>query len=140
MVSPAWAIKPSSVALKPTSGRRTATTGFYHLKRQGGSLSDSIYKLQETGNAAFSQPTAIYHGSDQAAVIGSQRNGQYFYRVRASNQGKPAEAWSESVTVIVRHYFLAWAFTFLAAGTAVFLATLALAVSGAWREEKPRWQ
>jgi hypothetical protein len=105
-------------------------------------LLTSAYELQEANNAAFTQPTTIYRGPDQGTLISGQKNGQYFYRVRALNRGQPVSAWSSLVLVSVRHHSLTRAFAFFAAGAAVFLATLVLIILAARQnqKEKPKWR
>jgi hypothetical protein len=131
MASPAWAINNRPSAPTLISDSHIATAGFYHLKWQGDDLLTSTYELQEANNAAFTQPTTIYQGPDQETLISGQRNGQYFYRVRALSQGQPASAWSSPAPVIVQHHSLTRAFAFFAAGAAVFLATLTFIIVGA---------
>src|SRR5699024_3840166 len=110
-VSPAWAVNPPPAAI-PTlaSNNRIATAGFYHLTWQGDDWLTSAYELQESNNTAFTQPTTIYRGPDQGTLISGKKNGQYFYRVRALNQGHPISAWSAPISVTVQHYSLARAF------------------------------
>jgi hypothetical protein len=133
MALSAWAINsPSAISIPTlTADSHTATAGFYHLKWRGDDLLTSTYELQEANNAAFTQPTTIYRGSDQEILISGQKNGRYFYRVRALAQGQPASAWSSLVPVTVQHHSLTRAFAFFAAGAAVFLATLILIILGA---------
>lgn len=136
MASPAWAANPSPVVPKLASDNRTATAGFYHLKWQGNGLPATAYELQQAKDMGFTQPTMVYQGPDQGTLISGQENGQYFYRVRALNQGRPASGWSAPVTVTVRHHSSTRAFAFFGAGTAVFFATLALIISGARRSQR----
>ena len=138
MASSVWAANSLSTIPTLTFDSRTATAGFYHLKWQGDDLLTSVYELQEADNAAFTQPTTIYRDPDQGALISGQRNGQYFYRVRALSRGQPVSAWSPLVFVTVRHHSLTRAFAFFAAGAAMFLATLVLIKLGARQSQKKK--
>jgi hypothetical protein len=135
---PAWAANSFSAIPTLVSNSRTATAGFYHLKWQGDDLLASTYELQEANNAAFTQPATIYRGPDQGTLISGRKNGQYFYRVRVLKQGQPVSAWSSPISMTVRHYSLTRAFTFLAAGATVFLATLALIIFGSRQSQKEK--
>ncbi|ADE15317.1 conserved hypothetical protein [Nitrosococcus halophilus Nc 4] len=138
IASSAWAVEAAPLVPELVSDSRTATAGFYHLKWQGNGLLASSYELQEASDAGFTQPTTIYRGPDQATLISGRKNGQYFYRVRALDQGQPTSPWSSPVAVTVRHHPPARAFAFFAAGAVVFLATLVLIISGARHSQKER--
>ncbi|QBQ54540.1 hypothetical protein [Nitrosococcus wardiae] len=138
IASSAWATETAAVVPELVSDSRTATAGFYHLKWQGNGLLASSYELQEAHDTEFTHPTIVYQGPDQATLISGRDNGQYFYRVRALNQGQPTSPWSSPIAVTVRHHPPERAFAFFTAGAIVFLATLVLIISGARSSKKER--
>lgn len=109
------------------------------------------FELIEADDAAFDSARTIYRGADLASTISGKPNGTLYYRVRLTNDDATvASPWSNVHSVMVRHHSLGRAFSFLAIGAIVFVATLSLilaghrgegkAVAAARRAEVPRGQ
>lgn len=110
-----------SLTLKSDSD--IATAGFYRLSW----IADQPVELQESVQADFSDARVVYRGADTAMFVSGKSDGSYFYRARSADS---TQSWSEVVKVSVEHHSLPRAFTFLAIGIVVFLATIALIVNG----------
>jgi hypothetical protein len=140
MTSSIGATQPPSPSKVPelTSDSHTATAGFYHLQWQKDGLSGAAYELQEATDRRFTQSVTLYQGPDQGTLISGRQDGHYYYRVRVLDQGQPASSWSAPLTVTVRHHSLTRALGFLATGATVFLATLALIVTGTQQSKRKK--
>lgn len=113
-----------------------ATAGFYRLAWTGPADGPTRFQLIEARDAQFTQAFTAYVGEDQARVFSGRPDGTYYYRLRALPEGRAPSAWSRPVAVTVAHHALPRAWTFFGAGAVVFLATLGLIVTGAWRDYK----
>lgn len=122
------AVPFSAQDLELTVDTEVSDTGFYSLSWTG---ADRMVTLQEATTADFSDADTIYEGVDEATVISGKLDGTYYYRIRAGEG-----PWGEPLEVTVRHHSLAQAFSFLALGAVVFLATAALIISGHRRHRR----
>lgn len=115
-----------------------ATAGFFRLSwsapagQEGGQ--DRGFELQESGSADFENPRIIYTGPDAATTFSGRADGEYYFRVRSIEPGRPS-SWSAVTQVQVRHHPLARAWLFFTLGAIVFLATLALILRGTTEEQ-----
>lgn len=119
----------ASAAPRLAGDSELATAGYYRLSWQDGAPG-AEYELQESSGAGFAYPRLIYRGPDLATVISGQDDGDYYYRIRALEAGRPGD-WSETVKIRVEHHPLSRALAFFAAGAVVFIAILLLVVRGA---------
>ena len=87
--------------------------------------------LEEARSADFAGARVIYEGADNARVMSGKADGEWYYRARPAAAGS---AYGDTVTVTVQHHPLGRAFGFFALGAVVFLATLALIVTGSRAE------
>lgn len=86
-------------------------------------------ELQEGDNPEFANPSVVYSGPDQAAVISGKSDGIWYYRIRTSNHQQTGP-WSNVVAVTVKHHELSRAVMFFALGVLVFLAMLVMIFRG----------
>jgi amino acid transporter len=100
-----------------------AAAGFYQLRW----YSARPVELEESQDPEFSSAESIYRGSDAARVMSGKPDGDFYYRVRDTDDG----TFSNVVKVTVRHHSLARALAFFSLGAIVFLATLLLIATGA---------
>ena len=114
--------------LELAADTEVSDTGFYSLSWAGGGRPVT---LQEATIADFSDADTIYEGVDEATVVSGKLDGIYYYRIR-EGEGP----WSETLVVTVRHHSLVQAFSFLALGAVVFLATAALIIGGHRRHRR----
>lgn len=128
-----WA-PASASTLEITAPSETATAGFYRLSWQG--PADARFELEEAGNAGFRAGQLVYSGSDRARVFSGRPDGTYYYRLRAWHSERGTGDWSEPVKVTVAHHPLPRTLAFFAVGGVAFLATLALVITGAWRDSR----
>lgn len=84
-------------------------------------------RLVEAEDPEFDDAVVLYEGNDTGRVISGRPNGVWFYRLESAD-GRRELAGPISVTV--RHHSLVRAFSFFGLGAGVFLATLALIVTG----------
>lgn len=111
------------------SDTEVATAGYFQLRW----VADSRIELQESRSADFEAARVVYAGSDAARVISGKPDGDWYYRVAASNGD-----FSSPVKVTVRHHPVERAFAYFGVGLIVFLTTLLLIISGARdREQAP---
>lgn len=111
-------------AIALTADTQLSDTGHFRLSWPAPGPG-AVVTVQESTASDFLGTRTIYHGSEAATVISGRLDGNYYYRIRAG-QGP----WSEPVSVTVRHHSLTQAFSFLALGALVFVATAALIISG----------
>ena len=104
-----------------------ATAGYFQLRW----IADSRIELQESRSADFEAARVVYAGSDAARVISGKPDGDWYYRVAATNG-----VFSSPVKVTVRHHPVERAFGYFVVGLIVFLTTLLLIISGA-RDREP---
>jgi hypothetical protein len=102
-----------------------ATAGYFQLSWSGDE--GRGYVLQQSGSIDFSNALTIYQGPDTASLISGRANGTYYYRIRYDDQ---ADGWSDVTRVEVSHHQLSRAFMFFILGAIVFVATLAVVVTG----------
>ena len=122
---------PAALALPAPdleSDSEVATAGFYQLTWQGDEAAGT-FELQEATQPDLADARDFYRGPDLATVFSGQPNGDYYYRIRAID-GETVSPWSPTVHVVVQHHSLARAFTFLALGALVFIATVVLILRG----------
>ena len=91
--------------------------------------------IQQSRTEDFQQPATLYRGNDSGTTITGLKDGSYFFRVAADGVSIDAFNWSDPVQLKVAHHTLVRAFTFFAVGVVVFMATLALVVSGSRRSK-----
>jgi hypothetical protein len=106
------------------SNTEVATAGFFQLRWDAG---PGDLRLVEAGDAGFQAPRVVYEGADTARLVSGKPDGDYFYRLEATDG--PAVL-SNAVEVSVRHHSLGRAAAFFAVGAVVFAATLGLIVYG----------
>lgn len=106
---------------------RVATAGYFQLRWDAG----SAVVVEEARNADFEGARVIYEGADSARVMSGKRDGEWYYRARLA---APGSDYGDTLAVTVRHHPLGRAFGFFALGAVVFLATLALIVTGSRAE------
>lgn len=112
-------------SLNLSSDTEIATAGFYQLSWSG---IKAQYQLQESSTAVFTTFQILYEGDDRATVISGKPDGDYYYRIRVSNDQQLIN--SNVVKVTVAHHPLRNAFLFFLAGAVVFLATLFMVIKG----------
>lgn len=105
-----------------------ATAGDFRLSWQGGA-EGAVYELQQSAAQGFTETRTRYRGPDTATQLSGLPDGDYSYRVRVVDPGP--SAWSEAVTVEVRHHPLSRALGFFSVGLVVFVATVILITRGA---------
>ena len=101
-----------------------SSDGVFQLRWEGG---EGAVALEEAQRADFSDARVLYVGEDRAALLSGRASGVYHYRLRAGDRAGSVLA---DVQVDVSHRSLSTAFTFFGVGLVVFLATVALVVSG----------
>jgi hypothetical protein len=106
-----------------------ATAGYFQLRW----IADSSIELQESRSADFASARTVYAGPDAARVLSGKPDGDWYYRVAASDGDV-----SNIVKVMVRHHSFERAVAFFTVGLTVFLATLLMIVSGAREGERER--
>jgi len=126
--APLAAAQAAEAAPALESDSDVATAGFYQLSWQAGEA-PVAFELQEATRPDFADAREFYRGPDLATVFSGQPNGDYYYRIRAID-GDTVSPWSDTVHVVVQHHSLARAFTFLALGAIVFIATVVLILRG----------
>ncbi|MCB0608812.1 MAG: hypothetical protein KDD12_13945 [Lewinella sp.] len=90
------------------------------------------FLLQQSTDSNFGSPVVLYQGPDLATFISGLENGTYYFRLKAIDpQTREGSAWTAPLAVVVRHHPLALSLTLFGLGAIVFLATLAIVVSGA---------
>lgn len=114
-------------AVELSADTRVATAGYFQLSWNA----DSAVVVEEARNADFAGARVIYEGADNARVMSGKPDGDWYYRARAA---APGSEFGEALEVTVRHHSLERAFGFFALGAFVFLATLALIVTGSRTE------
>ncbi len=87
-------------------------------------------QIEQDLDPGFAEPRSLYQGSDRASVITGLPDGAYHYRGRRMYPDGSTSAWSEPVTLEVKHHTLARAAFFFSVGALVFLATTALILIG----------
>ncbi len=85
------------------------------------------YELQQANTPEFINADVRYQGPDSAVVISGLSNQTYYYRVRNAGSGE----WSNTISVEVKHHSLSRAFGFFTLGIVMFIATVAVLISGA---------
>lgn len=135
-VSPAEATGQDVLPPKFTNDlQQDITSGYVKLiweAPEGISLEGKDFQLQESGDAAFSNPTTLYTGADLASFISGLANGTYYYRLRfvADPAGTPLSGWSDTLTLTVQHHSLRLAEFLFAVGALVFLTTVFVLFKG----------
>lgn len=124
---PGTGISASLEAPTLKSDSEVATAGFYQLQWSAATVAD--FELQEATDAGFADARTLYRGPDLATVLSGQPDGDYYYRIRAVDNGD-GSPWSGTVHVEVQHHSLARALRFLAVGAIVFVALLILILRG----------
>ncbi|WP_242467178.1 hypothetical protein [Ectothiorhodospira shaposhnikovii] len=143
-----WAIPLSAVLLLPSptlaqnvptldSTTQTARAGYYQLRWGMEDADGAIYRLEESRSADFQTAQILYEGADRATVISGRSDGTFHYRVQATLPDTTRSPWSSPLTVEVAHHSLLQALTLFVIGAVVFLATLALIVTGTRRHQEP---
>jgi len=89
--------------------------------------------IQQSRTENFQQAITLYRGNDTGTTITGLKDGTYFFRVGTDTGTKGDIAWEEATQLKVQHHPLTRAFGFFAVGVVVFLATLALIVTGSRR-------
>ena len=97
------------------------------------SSSQASVNIQKSLDSSFSKSTLLYRGKDNASVITGLMDGEYYFRARSEYPDGRVSAWSETVSLSVKHHSLAKATLFFAIGGVVFLATMLLIAFGARR-------
>jgi hypothetical protein len=132
-------LAPSAPGQPRLTGDTTlASAGYYQLTWRGQAPADDKswrFELEESGNAGFADSRMLYRGRDTARVVSGKPDGMLFYRVRVVAAQAPGP-WSDTLKVEVQHHSLARAFTLFAVGLAVFIATVALIVTGTLRTRR----
>ena len=129
-VMAAAAFTPGNAQPILTASDDVSRTGHFQLNWQYKG-SETMFILQQDTHPDFPNPHIIYNGPDLARTMTGMLNGEYFFRVRAENEG-----WSETASVKVEHYPLSTAFIFLGLGALVFLATAILIIGGHIKHRK----
>jgi len=104
-----------------------ATAGYFRLSWLLQTATDEShieYQLQRSQQADFSRFKEIYRGPDLARVVSGKPNGDYYYRVRALQDGVPVSSWSDTTRVTVAHHSIVRALLFFLAGAVVFFSLL----------------
>ncbi|WP_040405905.1 hypothetical protein [Ectothiorhodospira sp. PHS-1] len=136
-----WAFALSIILLMPTSvlaqgvptldaTTQTARAGYYQLRWGLEEADGAIYRLEESRATDFQEARVLYEGADRATVISGRGDGTFHYRVQATLADDSRSDWSPPLTVEVRHHALHQALTLFGVGAVVFLATIALIVTG----------
>lgn len=81
------------------------------------------FELQEAPTAKFENPEVRYQGPDAATYVSGLPEGDFFYRVRAIQDGLTGP-WSKPITVRVKYVRFDLVLTLLASGAVVFVATV----------------
>lgn len=111
-------------------GRSSLTTHDGHVRLQWVSLApDAVYEVQQSVTTGFGDPTTIYMGPDLATFVSGLNDGVYYYRFRADDG-----AWSDTLTLTVKHYSLQLAFTLSGLGAIVFLLTVLVVLKGTTKD------
>lgn len=118
-----------------TADTAIATAGYYRLSWAVSEARKQLrFELQESANVDFANPRSIYTGLDAATTFSGRADGDYYFRVRSLEAGQPSP-WSSVTQVQVRHHPPTRAWLFFGLGAIVFLATLALILRGATKEQ-----
>lgn len=104
-----------------------ASAGYFQLTWQDPTTDHFL--LQQANNPTFTDAVSLYQGSDRARVISGLADGDYFYRV----QGQDG-SWSEPLKVRVQHHPLDKALAFFGLGAAMFVALVAVLLTGTQRK------
>jgi len=92
---------------------------------------DLEFVLQQSRDAAFSDPKKLYEGPDLGTVVTGLAEGDYFFRVREAMDSTPAtKDWSETLTVRVKYPERRSVVLLMALGLVVFVGTVAAIVIG----------
>lgn len=102
-----------------------STAGYFRLTWHD-DKPGATYKLQQADSSSFKDAQVLYQGQDEASVISGLANGHYYYRVANTETGQ----WSAPLEVEVRHHPLSRALGFFSLGAVMFLATLAVLITG----------
>ncbi|SEQ49052.1 hypothetical protein SAMN05421693_13615 [Ectothiorhodospira magna] len=136
-----WAFALSIILLMPASvfaqgvptldvSTQMARAGYYQLRWGLEGADGTLYRLEESRYDDFRQVRVLYEGADRATVISGRSDGIFHYRVRATVADGGHSPWSEPLMVTVAHHSLGQALTLFLTGAVVFLATIALIVTG----------
>lgn len=120
-------LSASTVLAEPVEVRSdtaVASAGYYQLSWQA----DEPVVVQESATKDFASARVVYSGADNARVMSGKSDGNWFYRARTAGS---ESAFGDVLEVTVSHHPVERAFAFFALGALVFLATLAVIVTGA---------
>ncbi|WP_019625328.1 hypothetical protein [Thioalkalivibrio sp. ALJT] len=87
---------------------------------------DGAVALEQASGPDHADARIIYTGHDASTVISGLPDGEYRFRLRASD----ADDWSDTATVRVEHHSLARAFGFFVLGGGVFLVLIVAILRG----------
>ncbi|WP_026279652.1 fibronectin type III domain-containing protein [Thioalkalivibrio sp. ALJ16] len=82
--------------------------------------------LEQAAGPDHGDARIIYEGHDTSTVVSGLPDGEYRFRLRASD----ADDWSDTATVRVEHHSLARAFGFFVLGGVVFLVLIVAILRG----------
>ncbi|MCG5501703.1 hypothetical protein [Ectothiorhodospira lacustris] len=136
-----WALALSAILMMPSlalaqavptldATTQIARAGYYQLRWGMTGADGAVYRLEESRSMDFSEPQVLYEGADRATVISGRSDGTFHYRVQATLADDARSDWSPPLTVEVRHHALYQALALFGVGAFVFLATIALIVTG----------
>jgi uncharacterized protein (DUF2141 family) len=125
--APALATTPFSLTVSP----QESNDGVARLTWEV-SGNQSVH-IQQSRTENFREPVMLYQGNDTGTTITGLKDGSYFFRIGTDNNGDID--WGEPKQLQVAHHSLTRAFGFFAIGVVVFLATLALIVTGSRRQK-----
>ena len=92
--------------------------------------SATTYQLEQSPNADFADSKLRYEGPDLASVLTGLREGQYHFRVRATDPESGAGTWSEPLTLHVKFMDRGQLALLLVTGALVATMTIGAIISG----------
>lgn len=131
LIAACWAWLPAAGQAALSADRTVSTDGVVKLSwAQDGRQ----VLLQRAHEPTFRSPRTVYRGTDSASLRTGLPDGDYFFRLRSA--GAPEQAWSEPLTVQVRHHGAARTWGLFGLGAVVFLSIIGVILTGSARERR----